>query len=331
MQVYSSRGELLGQGSYANVYKAYDPIGEECAIKVFYGVYSTALCALILNEIRILKHLSSCPIFADFKDGWEEDGKVHIVQTKHSVNLASYLKRYGAINGLKLKTMCYKILQCISTLHEAGIVHRDIKPSNLLLHKNHVDIVLCDFNMSCSIQSLSLSSHELVSMWYRPPELLQKSFAFSGCSAIDVWSAACVFFELAKGRPLFNKQNTEAQYSCILKTLGSPSVDNVLEWGKDPFMPKIIVPEGFKENLLYTLNDPEFEHLLLGMLDYSPSKRLKASEALNHPWFKGIKGKVYEKVPKYKEASLSHVDLDTIKQELKYKPLEQESKCCCII
>ncbi|CAG8715515.1 2897_t:CDS:2, partial [Scutellospora calospora] len=44
-------------------------------------------------------------------------------------------------------------------------------------------------------------SHEVVTLWYRAPDVLMGSRQYS--TSIDVWSAGCIFAEMASGRPLF--------------------------------------------------------------------------------------------------------------------------------
>ncbi len=56
------------------------------------------------------------------------------------------------------------------------ILHRDLKPQNILVFKSSTDLVgikIADFGLarSCLIPS-SIYTHEVVTLWYRAPELL---------------------------------------------------------------------------------------------------------------------------------------------------------------
>jgi len=44
-------------------------------------------------------------------------------------------------------------------------------------------------------------THEVVTLWYRPPEILMGSRHYS--TAVDVWSAGVIFAELANKTALF--------------------------------------------------------------------------------------------------------------------------------
>lgn len=44
-------------------------------------------------------------------------------------------------------------------------------------------------------------THEVVTLWYRPPELLLGSEEYN--FAIDIWSIGCIFVELVTKQPLF--------------------------------------------------------------------------------------------------------------------------------
>ena len=44
-------------------------------------------------------------------------------------------------------------------------------------------------------------THEVVTLWYRAPELLLGSIEYS--TPVDVWSIGCIFVEMATKKPLF--------------------------------------------------------------------------------------------------------------------------------
>lgn len=64
----------------------------------------------------------------------------------------------------------------------------------------------------------------VVSLWYRPPELLLNA-ANTDCS-VDVWSLGCLFAELMLGTPLFKGCSDLDQIRKIVDVLGSPSTTN---------------------------------------------------------------------------------------------------------
>lgn len=81
-------------------------------------------------------------------------------------------------------------------------MHRDLKPSNLLIDQKERTVKIADFGLARSF-GLPLKSytHEVVTLWYRAPEVLLGSKVYS--PAVDIWSVGCIFFELAHMKPLF--------------------------------------------------------------------------------------------------------------------------------
>ena len=53
----------------------------------------------------------------------------------------------------------------------------------------------------------------MVTLWYRPPEVLLGSQNYS--DTIDIWSAGCIFAELVNLRPLFPGQSEENELNRI--------------------------------------------------------------------------------------------------------------------
>ena len=81
-------------------------------------------------------------------------------------------------------------------------MHRDLKPSNLLINKAGTHLKIADFGLARSFNlPLKSYTHEVVTLWYRAPEILLGQKVYS--PAVDIWSVGCIFYEMAHKKPLF--------------------------------------------------------------------------------------------------------------------------------
>jgi cyclin-dependent kinase len=95
----------------------------------------------------------------------------------------------------------YQLLSGIAFCHGHRVVHRDLKPQNLLIDKEGA-LKLADFGLARAFGiPIRTYTHEVVTLWYRAPEILLGSRHYS--TAVDVWSAGCIFAEMATHKPLF--------------------------------------------------------------------------------------------------------------------------------
>ncbi|CAJ0824702.1 2886_t:CDS:2 [Entrophospora sp. SA101] len=85
--------------------------------------------------------------------------------------------------------------------HSHRILHQDLKPHNLLIDSNG-NLKLADFGSArvCSLP-IKAHTHEVVTLWYRAPEILLGCQQYS--TGVDIWSVACIFAEMFLNDALF--------------------------------------------------------------------------------------------------------------------------------
>merc|ERR1719334_136366 len=118
-----------------------------------------------------------------------------------------YEKMPTDIPLLVAKRIMMETLKGLAFLHDCcKIIHTDIKPENILLVRNESDIYklkvkIIDFGTAKSFTDDRLLRYELIQTRnYRAPEIILEN---SYNEKIDIWSIACIFYELLRKKVLF--------------------------------------------------------------------------------------------------------------------------------
>lgn len=115
----------------------------------------------------------------------------------------------------------HQLLQGISVCHSRRLLHRDLKPQNLLLDQKGT-LKIADFGLARAYAvPIRPYTHEVVTLWYRAPEILLGAIEYS--TPIDIWSIGCIFVELASKNPLFTGDSEIDQLYRIFRVLGTPN------------------------------------------------------------------------------------------------------------
>jgi cyclin-dependent kinase len=167
-------------------------------------------------------------------------------------------------------------------------LHRDLKPQNLLINREG-DLKLADFGLARAFGiPVTSYTHEVVTLWYRAPDVLLASRKYS--TPVDIWSVGCIFAEMVNGTPLFTGTSDQTQLTTIFQHLGTPTeltfpgISELPEW-KDDFE---FYPPPPSLHFLVPKLDEDGVDLLSLMLVYDPSKRITAQDARHHAFFKSL-------------------------------------------
>lgn len=103
--------------------------------------------------------------------------------------------------------------------------------------------------------------------------------------ATDVWSTGCVMAELMLGQPLFPGESGIDQLVEIIKVLGTPTRDQIRTMNPNYMEHKFpqIKPHPF--NKVFRKADANAIELISCLLEYTPTERLSAIDAMVHPFF----------------------------------------------
>ncbi|UZJ56638.1 hypothetical protein CBS101457_005958 [Exobasidium rhododendri] len=284
--------EKIGEGTYGVVYKAKDLTpganGRIVALKKIRleaedeGVPSTAI-----REVSLLKELRDEYIVRLF-DIIHQEQKLYLVMEYLDLDLKKYMDNVSSSSdGLGpeiVQKFTYQLIRGIYYCHAHRILHRDLKPQNLLIDKEG-NLKLADFGLARAFGiPLRTYTHEVVTLWYRAPEVLLGSRHYS--TAIDMWSVGCIFAEMAMRSPLFPGDSEIDEIFRIFRTLGTPT-DEI--WPGVKSLPdyKSSFPQWNGVPLakaVPTLDENGLD-LLRGMLIYDPAGRVSAKRCLLHPYF----------------------------------------------
>ncbi|GAB7322758.1 hypothetical protein MBLNU13_g05335t2 [Cladosporium sp. NU13] len=184
---------------------------------------------------------------------------------------------------LEVKLYIYQLFRSLAYIHSQGICHRDIKPQNLLLDPNSGILKLCDFGSAKILVENEPNVSYICSRYYRAPELIFGATNYT--TKIDVWSTGCVMAELMLGQPLFPGESGIDQLVEIIKVLGTPTRDQIRTMNPNYMEHKFpqIKPHPF--NKVFRKADPNAIDLISKLLEYTPTQRLSAVEAMIHPFF----------------------------------------------
>ena len=291
--------EKIGEGTYGKVFRARDRrTGRIVALKKTRlemeeeGVPSTAL-----REVSLLQMLSENEHVVKLLsvEHVEENKKpiLYLVFEYLDTDLKKYMDMTGKgpSNPLPksiVKSFMYQLVKGVAHCHKHGVLHRDLKPQNLLIDKNTNTLKIADLGLGRAF-SIPLKSytHEIVTLWYRAPEVLLGSTHYS--TPVDMWSVGCIFAELARKQPLFPGDSEVQQLLHIFKLLGTPNeqvwpgVTSLKDWHA--------VPQWKPQELskFYPELDTQGIDLMKKMLRYAPADRITAKDALLHPYFDGVR------------------------------------------
>jgi len=291
--------EKIGEGAYGVVFKAKDKLTDQyVALKKIRleneteGVPSTAI-----REISILKELEH-PGVVQLLDVIHQEQKIFMVFEYLDKDLKKLMDDYATANksdgnsatGLPeslVRSYVRQLLDGVSYCHRNRVLHRDLKPQNLLINAAGM-IKLADFGLARAFGvPVRTYTHEVVTLWYRAPEILLGSKFYS--TAVDNWSIGCIFAEMLTRRPLFPGDSEIDQLFRIFRSLGTPTeqswpgVTSLPDF--KPQFPKWNTKE--IDSILPLKLSAGGHDLLSSLLTYNPGERISAKQALQHQYLRG--------------------------------------------
>ena len=281
-----------------------------------------------LREITILRELSqqNHPGIVKLKEVAVSSSRsgVFLVFEFCEHDLANLIDKNFARHGkspfreAEVKQLSMQLLSAVDFLHSRHLIHRDIKLSNLL-YNHQGRLRLADFGLCRRVGGMvedrqwrdedevdsrysrrasqlprptgrdpNNLTPKVVSLWYRPPELLLGSDLYD--EGVDNWGAGCVIGELLDGQPLIKGKNEMDQITKMFKLLRPPDARSWPELTEMPLIKSgaVLLPQRAQPmGLLDRFGDLSSSgiRLLSSLLRYDRKTRWTAKRALESEYF----------------------------------------------
>ncbi|KAF2903441.1 hypothetical protein ILUMI_02747 [Ignelater luminosus] len=292
----------IGQGTFGEVYKAKERANPQKIVamkKVLMENETEGFPITALREIKILQKL-------------RHENVVSLMEVCHSQALSQnkclatfYLMFEFCEHDLagllsntnvkfsfgEIKKVMQQLLNGLYYIHSNGILHRDMKTANVLITKNGV-LKLADFGLARAFSALKIGTknrytNRVVTLWYRPPELLLGERNYG--PPIDIWGAGCIMAEMWTRSPILQGNTEQTQINLISQLCGSitpavwPNVEKLEAYNKMELLQQ--QKRKVKDRLKPYMKDASACDLLDKLLVLNPSDRLDANSALDHDFF----------------------------------------------
>jgi serine/threonine-protein kinase len=195
----------------------------QVAIKVLHPELSVTLAASrFLREIRITAKLQH-PHILTLIDSGEINGLLYYVMPYvEGASLRERLSEFVFLPVEEAVRITVLLASALDHAHRWGVIHRDIKPENILFHDGHP--ILADFGIALAVGSaseehLTKSGVSVGTPSYMSPEQAAGLRQLDGRS--DVYSLACVLYEMLTGEPPFKGATPRA---VLARQLAEPVV-----------------------------------------------------------------------------------------------------------
>ena len=261
----------LAQGSEGEIFEAVDrDSGEHVVVKVVPEDPASSHAARLHLGLR-------SEYIVKLRGVFQGNRLVYMVMEQCACDLYDYLKKHGPLQEDLARQATRHLLKALAAMHKRNIGHFDVRPENVLLMSKRgmsfrrivkyglfeeLRFKLCDFGTARVVQPGSRGVRErLGTLGYVAPEVLSVHQGRPYGLEADLWSLGATLFAMLCGDGLFPEDMDSIE---VLHRSMNHEVD-------------------FRQDAWAGVSD-EAKDFIFVLLDPQPVRRLKAKEALNHPW-----------------------------------------------
>jgi len=306
--------EKIGEGTYGVVYKARDLSTSDQRIvalkKIRLEAEDEGVPSTAIREISLLKEMQDPNVLRLLNIVHADGHKLYLVSEFMDLDLKKYMEALPVSQGGRgkplpegcleetghlglgeamVKRFTLQLLKGIRYCHSHRVLHRDLKPQNLLIDREG-NLKIGDFGLARAFGvPLRTYTHEVVTLWYRAPEILLGGKQYS--TGVDMWSVGCIFAEMATRKPLFPGDSEIDEIFKIFRILGSPTET---DWPGVTSFPdfKASFPQWVRKSEEELVSNDGVKvlgedglDLLDSLLVYDPAGRISAKQAVHHRYF----------------------------------------------
>ncbi|CCW70418.1 unnamed protein product, partial [Phytomonas sp. Hart1] len=291
--------QKIGQGKYSEVFRGWNRgTGRPCVLKILKPVRYHK----VQREISILQNLCGGPNVVRLLDVLKDARTNTVVLVTEYVENAvtlRWLMSKSLLEDFDLRYYVYEILRTLDFAHRRGIFHRDIKPHNIMIDHAHRILRVIDWGLAEYYLHGEDLNCGVATRHYKGPELLlgYRRYDF----ALDIWCVGCVLAGmLFHVDPFFDGGNNEDQLLRIVSVFGTDAVRRYAE-KYHAQIPRAVLAslEGMEpghcgwRRFIMPSNarfcDDVALDLLDKMLQFDHQDRIRADEAMEHPYFDPVR------------------------------------------
>uniref|UniRef100_A0A7N8XTN3 cyclin-dependent kinase n=1 Tax=Mastacembelus armatus TaxID=205130 RepID=A0A7N8XTN3_9TELE len=285
LETYVKLGKL-GEGTYATVFKGRSKLTENLvALKEIRLEHEEGAPCTAIREVSLLKNLKHANIVT-LHDIIHTDRCLTLVFEYLDSDLKQYLDNCGNLMSM----------HNVKVRHTQG--NDSLAPFILLLVRS----------LAKSVPTKTYSN-EVVTLWYRPPDVLLGSTEYS--TPIDMWGVGCILYEMATGRPLFPGATVKEELHLIFRLMGTPTEETWPGISSNEEFRSYLFPQYRPQALINHVPrlDTEGIDLLSALLLYDTRSRISSETALRHPYFLSLGDNIHNLADTASVFSLREVQL----------------------
>ena len=218
---------LIGAGTFGDVYMAYDKINKkEVALKkMVLRDFKKSTIKMILNEI-LIGYFNDCDYLIKILDFFINKNDIYLVMPFY--NQFDYNDFSKKNQNIEKKELILRIFLGIQYLHVNKIIHRDLKIANIMI--GNFKSFIGDFG-TCNIlpENKYFTSTCIGTPYYLSPEIIE-----GDCynTKVDIYSLGCLLCEIFYNKPPYTGKNICSLYKNVLESKKSIDINENTFMGK---------------------------------------------------------------------------------------------------